>query len=213
MAHHTLAAGARLGCFARGWASIRKMRSGCEPPCLKPRNRGGSAGYHRCLGNVLAARRHHRATSEARGGKNIVDCANRRGPGAARDMLGGAMKMKRRLWNEAPSVLDVVALLADYCRGAWRAARSAPLWSNSTTRPGSWSLVTMTGAPMPSHSAGRPTCWCCTMFRRRRDAARVGHIANNGSRYGSYAAQSPGRTMSRSCWSVSTNELTAPSPA
>jgi hypothetical protein len=28
-------------------------------------------------------------------------------------MLGGVMKMKRRLRNEAPSVLDVVALLAD----------------------------------------------------------------------------------------------------
>ena len=31
------------------------------------------------LGNDLAARRHHQATSEARGGKNIGDCANRRG--------------------------------------------------------------------------------------------------------------------------------------
>ena len=28
-------------------------------------------------------------------------------------MLGGVMKVKRRLRNEAPSVLDVVALLAD----------------------------------------------------------------------------------------------------
>jgi Domain of unknown function (DUF4926) len=28
-------------------------------------------------------------------------------------MLGGVMKMKRRLRNEAPSVLDVVALLGD----------------------------------------------------------------------------------------------------
>jgi hypothetical protein len=52
-------------------------------------------------------------TPEARGGKDIVDCANRRGPVAARDMLGGVMKMKRRPRNEAPAVLDVVALLAD----------------------------------------------------------------------------------------------------
>jgi hypothetical protein len=37
----------------------------------------------------------------------------RQEPPAARNMLGGVMTMKRRLRNEAPSVLDVVALLAD----------------------------------------------------------------------------------------------------
>ena len=65
----------------------------------------------------------HQATSEARGGKNIVDCANRRGRLAARDMLGGVMKTKRRIRNEAPSLLDVVALLKDLPARTWRAAR------------------------------------------------------------------------------------------
>jgi hypothetical protein len=76
-------------------------------------HREGSPGYHRRPGNVLAARRRHQATSEARGGKDTVDCANRRGPVAARDMLGSVMKMKRRIRNEVPSLLDVVALLKD----------------------------------------------------------------------------------------------------
>jgi hypothetical protein len=62
---------------------------------------------------VLAARRHDQATSEARGGKNTLDCANRRGPVAASDMLGGVTRMRRRIRNEAPSLLDVVALLKD----------------------------------------------------------------------------------------------------
>jgi len=64
------------------------------------------------LGNPLAARRDHRATPEEGRGKPNMDRANRPGPAAARDMLGAVMNAKC-IRNEAPSLLDVVALLTD----------------------------------------------------------------------------------------------------
>jgi hypothetical protein len=56
---------------------------------------------------------HHRATRKERCGKNDLDCANRRERAVVRHLLGAVMKAKKRAKSEAPSVLDVVALLTD----------------------------------------------------------------------------------------------------
>ena len=46
-------------------------------------------------------------------GKNDLDRANRRERAEVRHLLGAVMKTKKDAKNERPSVLDVVALLAD----------------------------------------------------------------------------------------------------
>ena len=50
---------------------------------------------------------------EERCGKNDLDRANRRERAEVRHLLGAVMKTKKDAKNERPSVLDVVALLAD----------------------------------------------------------------------------------------------------
>jgi hypothetical protein len=45
--------------------------------------------------------------------RNDLDRANRREPAEVRHLLGAAMKAKKDAKNDRPSVLDVVALLAD----------------------------------------------------------------------------------------------------
>src|SRR5262249_10302753 len=57
----------------------------------------------------LASRRDNRATRPACRGKNDLDHPNRRAFAEVRDVLGALMQANR----ESPSLLDVVALLAD----------------------------------------------------------------------------------------------------
>jgi Domain of unknown function (DUF4926) len=99
--------------FRRLWAFNTTMRPGCEPPCLRPQPLGRQCRLPLMPGERTGSSTLSSGDIGRRGGKNIVDCANRRGSLAARDMLGGVMTTKRRIRNEAPSVLDVVALLAD----------------------------------------------------------------------------------------------------
>ena len=55
----------------------------------------------------------HQATRRERYGKNDLDRAIRRERAEVRHLLGAVMKTKKGKRNEEPSVLDVVALLAD----------------------------------------------------------------------------------------------------
>ena len=65
----------------------------------------------------MAPRCDHRATRKERCGKNNLDCANRRERAEVRHLLGAMMKARKRAKSEAPSLLDVVALLTDLPAG------------------------------------------------------------------------------------------------
>ena len=61
----------------------------------------------------MAPRCEPQATRKECYGKNDLDRANRRERAEVRHLLGAVMKAKKDAKNERPSVLDVVALLAD----------------------------------------------------------------------------------------------------
>ena len=61
----------------------------------------------------MAPRCERQATRKECCGKNDLDRANRRERAEVRHLLGDVMKAKKDAKNERPSVLDVVALLAD----------------------------------------------------------------------------------------------------
>ena len=61
----------------------------------------------------MAPRCEPQATRKECCGKNDLDRANRRERAEVRHLLGAVMKTKKDAKNERPSVLDVVALLAD----------------------------------------------------------------------------------------------------
>ena len=61
----------------------------------------------------MAPRCEPQATRKECCGKNDLDRANRRERAEVRHLLGAVMKAKKDTKNERPSVLDVVALLAD----------------------------------------------------------------------------------------------------
>ena len=65
------------------------------------------------MGSLLATRRNPLATRKERCSKNGLDCTNWGESSKVRYLLGAVMEAKRTENRETPSVLDVVALLAD----------------------------------------------------------------------------------------------------
>ena len=82
-------------------------------------------------------------------------------------MLGVMMKAKKRAKNEGPSLLDVVALLADI--PAQRLARGQVGTSSLTTRLCSWSSATTKVVPTRSRPVHGQSSWSCTTSRKRPD--------------------------------------------
>src|SRR5712691_6265589 len=86
------------------------MRRGCETFCSKPRSGQASHfaadawGSHWRLHATI--RRHGKAVDD-------LDCAIRRGRAEVCHLLGAVMKAEKHAESKGPSLLDVVALLAD----------------------------------------------------------------------------------------------------
>ena len=73
----------------------------------------GLAGCGGLLGLTLAPRCDHQATRKEYCGKNDLDCADRRERAKVCHLLGAMMTAKKDMRKKTPSLLDVVALLAD----------------------------------------------------------------------------------------------------
>jgi hypothetical protein len=111
-ARRTHAAVTSLGYFARHSGSSGPRRAGCET-ALSCALWGDHAYCDRYVGKPLAPRCHYTEKRKERHGKDDLDRADRRRGTQVRHLLGAAMKPKKRTKSEGPSLLDVVALLAD----------------------------------------------------------------------------------------------------